>query len=136
MANSLLVVMNDPGDVVRGTLTVSANLYNAPIAYTLAVQYSVAGANSWTTLCQGLVTTSQTCTWNTTAKAFTSGESYDFRAVATAGATVVTSAVVADVLVDNTAPTVSMADPGSPLRGTVTLAASAADADGQVRMNG
>lgn len=53
---------------------------------------------------------------------------YDLRAVATSGTTSYTSALVEDVLVDNLAPTVTMQDPGSPLSGTVTLAATASDA--------
>jgi hypothetical protein len=43
-----------------------------------------------------------------------------------------TSAVVADVMIDNVAPTVTMTDPGTPLRGMTTFAATATDADSGV----
>jgi hypothetical protein len=54
-------------------------------------------------------------------------QKYDLRAVATASGTVQVSAVVANVLVDNSAPTITLQDPGSPLRGTVTFTTAAAD---------
>ncbi|HET7736857.1 MAG TPA: Ig-like domain-containing protein [Nocardioidaceae bacterium] len=124
VANNVLVVLTSPGDVVKGSVPLSAAVYNPGIAvYTVTMQYAVAGSGTWRTACTALLAP-YTCTWSTSAL---SNVEYDLRAVATAGATTYTSAVVPDVLVDNAAPTVTMTDPGTPLRGTVTLAGTAAD---------
>ncbi|WP_374970614.1 Ig-like domain-containing protein [Terrabacter sp. BE26] len=132
VANNLLVVLGDPGDLVRGTVPLTATLYNAgTVTYSVAIQYAVSGANTWKTLCT-TTTSPYACSWNTTGTGYTQGESYDLRAVATAGSATSTSALVSGVLVDNVAPTVTMQDPGTPLRGTVTLAATASDADSGV----
>lgn len=132
VANNLLVVLAHPGDVVRGSVPLTATLYNAGLVpYTVTLQYAVAGTTTWKTLCTVLIAP-YACSWNTAGSGFAQGESYDLRAVATNGLTSTTSAVVADVLIDNTAPTVTMLDPGTPLRGTATFAATAADADAGV----
>jgi len=132
VANNLLVVLGDPGDLVRGTVPLTATLYNAgTVSYSVAIQYAVSGTTTWKTLCT-TTTAPYACSWNTTGTAFTQGESYDLRAVASAGSTSSTSATVSGVIVDNVAPTVTVQDPGSPLRGTVTLAATASDAESGV----
>ncbi|MGO4255704.1 Ig-like domain-containing protein [Marmoricola sp. RAF53] len=132
VANNLLVVLGDPGDVVRGNVGLTATLYNAGILpYTVAIQYAVSGTTTWKNVCTNLLAP-YTCTWNTAGSAFTQGESYDLRAVATLGTSSTTSALVSDVLVDNIAPSVTMTDPGTPLRGTVTFAATATDAESGV----
>jgi hypothetical protein len=129
VANNLLVQLSDPGDVVKGTVGLSATLYNAgTVSYSVAIQYAPTGTTTWKTLCT-MASAPYTCTWNTAGSGFTQGASYDLRAVATAGSSSTTSATVVDVLVDNAAPTTTMQDPGSPLRGTVTLAAAASDAE-------
>src|SRR5581483_280050 len=81
-------------------------------------QYSPAGAGTWTTT---------GASWNTT---LLSDGLYDLRAVATDVAGNSASSTVTNVRVDNTAPTVSVTDPGANLRGTVTLASTAADTGG------
>lgn len=132
VANNLLVVLADPGDVVRGTVNLTANLYNSGLLpYAVSIQYAVAGTTTWKTLCTTLIPP-YTCSWNTSAAGFVQGETYDLRAFATIGINTTTSAVVDDVTIDNVAPTVTMTDPGSPLRGTATFAATAADADSGV----
>jgi len=129
VANSLLVVLSSPGDVVRGTVSLPTTLYSAgTTTYTVRVEYAPAGASNWKTICANL-SSPFACSWNTTTLA--NGE-YDLRSVATAGSTTTTSAIVDGLLVDNTAPTVSMVDPGTPLAGVVTLAATASDADSGV----
>ena len=129
VANSLLVVLSSPGDVVRGTVSLPTTLYSAgTTTYTVRVEYAPAGASNWKTICANL-SSPFACSWNTTPLA--NGE-YDLRSVATAGSTTTTSAIVDGLLVDNTAPTVSMVDPGTPLAGVVTLAATASDADSGV----
>jgi hypothetical protein len=125
VANSVLVVLGDPGDVVRGTVQLSSTVHNGGILpWLVTVQYAPAGTTTWKTLCSGL-SAPFTCNWSTTGFA---SDYYDLRTVATSGLTTVHSAVIDDVLVDNTAPTVTMTDPGTPLRGTVTFAAVADDA--------
>ena len=127
VANSLLVQLSDPGDIVKGSVPLTATLYNAGLVpYAVTIQYALAGSGSWKTICTAAIAP-YTCSWGTTG--LTQGASYDLRAVATAGTSSVSSALVTDVMVDNVAPTTTMADPGSPLRGTVTLGATAADAD-------
>jgi hypothetical protein len=90
-------------------------------------QYAPAGTTTWTDACAA-TTSPYSCTWSTTA--LTDGL-YDLRALATDNAGNATaSATVSSRRVDNVAPTVSLTDPGSPLRGTVTVAATAADGGG------
>jgi hypothetical protein len=127
VANNLLVVLGDPGDVVRGSVPLSATLYNGgTTSYKVNVEYTLSGGTSWKSVtgCTGLASP-YTCTWASTGFA---NDSYDLRAVAVAGGTTTYSATVPDVLVDNIAPTVTMSDPGSPLAGTRTFATTAADA--------
>jgi signal peptidase I len=123
VANSFAVVLNDPGEVQRGTVTLSAGLSNpGTTPYTVRVEYSLSGTNKWNPLCQNLAAP-YNCTWATGTFA---NDYYDLRAVATAG-TPTYSEILADVLVDNLAPTATMNDPGTPLRGVVTFAAEAGD---------
>ncbi|GAA3536352.1 hypothetical protein AFL01nite_08800 [Aeromicrobium flavum] len=125
VANKLLVVMNDPGDVVRGTVPLSASVFGAgTLSHTVRLQYRVNGStNAWTNACSGLVSP-YTCSWNTG----TMAGDYELRAQLVAGTSVYGSEVVPDVTVDNVAPSVTMTDPGSPLSGTRTFAAAATDA--------
>ncbi|KAA1416860.1 signal peptidase I [Nocardioides humilatus] len=130
VANNLLVVLSDPGDIVKGSVNLTTTIYNAGLSVPIVkVEYAVTGTTTWKNLCTTLVIAPYTCVWNTAGAAFTQGESYDLRATATIGTTNTTSAVVTDVLIDNVAPTVTMTDPGTPLRGTATFAATATDAD-------
>jgi hypothetical protein len=125
VANNLLVVLDDPGAILRGSAPLSAHVYNSGLlSLTLRIEYSAAGADVWKTACTGLGT-ALSCSWATTG---VTSQDYDLRAVAVVGTSTYTSAVWTDVTVDNVAPTVTMTDPGTPLRGTVTLAATAADA--------
>lgn len=123
IANSAVITLADPGDIVRGPVTLQAAI-PAGSSWTVRFERAPIGTTSWTTICSG-VTSPYTCAWNT---ASTANGRYDLRAVATSGASTLTSAVVPDTLVDNLAPTVTLADPGTPLRGTVTLSAAASDA--------
>jgi hypothetical protein len=90
-------------------------------------QYAPAGTTAWTDACTD-ATAPYSCSWATTGAA---DALYDMRALATdrAGNTTA-SATAASRRVDNSGPTVSVTDPGSPLRGSVTVAASASDPAG------
>lgn len=130
VANNVVVVLADPGDIVRGNVATSATVYNGgALPWVVTIQYVVSGGTAWKTLCSGL-SAPFGCTWTTASFA---NDGYDLRAVATSGTTTVTSAVISDVLVDNLAPAVTMTDPGSPLSGSVTFAASATDAGSGVQ---
>lgn len=134
VSNSFGITLTDPGEVLRGTITLNSTLQNANILalYNVRFEYSVAEANKWTTIpgCLSLLG-SASCTKSWATSGIPSG-TYDLRAVATPvlnPSNVAYSAVITDVIIDNTAPTVSMIDPGTPLRGTTTLAANATDSD-------
>ncbi|MFE7631624.1 Ig-like domain-containing protein [Kocuria sp. NPDC057446] len=130
VANSSTVFLADPGDVLRGSAQLTATvLHSGTAAPAVRFEYfaiGVAGAK-WTTACTAQ-TGQYSCSWSTTT--VSSGD-YDLRAVAVSGTgnstTTSYSATRADVLVDNTAPAVTMTDPGSPLSGTRTFAATATD---------
>lgn len=125
VANTFAVVLADPGEIQRGTVSLSTSVFNPPgVISAVRVEYSVAGANKWNTLCTTLIPP-YNCSWAT--GVFTNGE-YDIRAVAVSGTTSTYSETLTDVLVDNAAPTASMVDPGTPLSGTRTFTATAADA--------
>ena len=82
---------------------------------------------AWTNLCTQ-ATSPISCAWNTTSLA---DGLWDLRTVATdvAGNQTI-SAPVFNRRVDNTAPTVSLTDPGTPMKGTITLASTTGDGAG------
>ena len=122
VANSVFPVLDVP-DVVRGTVVMPVVVHNPPGLYGTTVEYAPAGSSSWTAICTTYFDPSSECSWNTTQ--VPSG-SYDVRIrVASFNGTFYST--VHRMIVDNTAPTVTMTDPGTPLRGTVTLAATADD---------
>lgn len=125
VANALTVVLARPGDILRGTVSTTTTVSNAAtVTPSVRVEYAPAGTTSWTTFCT-VAAAPYTCSASTTSLA---NRAYDFRSVAVAGSATYPSAVVANVLVDNLAPTVTMTDPGTPLKGTKTFSATAADA--------
>jgi len=129
VANNVLVVLASPGDAVRGTVALVTSVYNAPTPNTVTVEYAPAGTTNWKAICTSL-TSPYTCSWNTGAP-LAAGD-YDLRSVLTAGKTTTVSASVEAVTVDNAAPVVTMADPGTPLSGTRTFTATATDAESGV----
>jgi hypothetical protein len=123
VANSLTVVLSSPGDAVRGTQTLTSTVSNAGgLTPSVRVEYAAVGSSTWTTICTDSASP-YTCSWATAALA---NGTYDLRSVATVGGATYTSATVRTI-VDNLAPTVTMTNPGSPLTGTKTFAATAAD---------
>jgi signal peptidase I len=118
------VSLASPGAAVHGTVPLTAALSNTgAIAYSVRMEYTRHGTTAWTAICTDS-SAPYTCDWLTAG--FANG-GYDLRAVAVSATTTLTSAVVANTLVDNLAPSVAMQDPGSPLGGTVTFAATATD---------
>ncbi|HET6624969.1 MAG TPA: Ig-like domain-containing protein [Nocardioidaceae bacterium] len=125
--NTAVVVLGHPGALVKASVPLSARVSDAgPRPASLGIEYRLAGGlGPWTRAggCASSGATVLDCTWDTTT---VGSDYYDLRAIAVIGSTTYTDTVT-DVLVDNVAPAVSMTDPGSPLRGTVTVAATAVD---------
>jgi hypothetical protein len=102
----------------RATVSLSTGLFNSPgLMSAVRVEYSVAGANKWDTLCVDLIAP-YNCSWAT---GFVANGEYDLRAVAVSGFSSTYSETVTDVLVDNAAPTASMVDPALRTRGGSVL---------------
>ena len=120
------VSLTNPGTPLRGTVALTATASDAiGTVAGVRIQRSPAGAATWTDICTDS-TSPFGCSWDTTAAA---DGSYDLRAIATDNSgNATTSALVTARIVDNNAPTVSLTDPGSYVRGTFTLPASATDA--------
>ncbi|MCR4514316.1 Ig-like domain-containing protein [Aeromicrobium sp. 50.2.37] len=124
VANTFAVVLAPLGEVLTGTETASMTVYNAGLTFgSVRLEYAPAGTTRWATACSAflLINTATTCQWSTTS---VPDGAYDLRATYSGSA----STVQTDVLVDNTKPAVSMTDPGTPLSGTRTFAATATDA--------
>lgn len=129
VANFFTVVLADPGETARGTINLSTTLSSpGTIPYTVRVEYSLADTNNWKPICQK-ITAPYNCAWNTTSIA---DKDYDLRAVAVSGTSTTYSDIVTDVLVDNTAPLVSLKDPGVTIRGITSFEATASDASSGV----
>lgn len=121
--------MNDPGTPLSGTVAFvgSATDAGSGIA-TLRFQYAPAGTSTWTDACVDNTAPYTGCNWDSSTIA---DAVYDMRALSTdAAGNTLASATRANRRVDNFAPTASLTDPGSPLRATVNLAATATDGGG------
>lgn len=124
VANSLTVVLERPGDYLKGTLAMKSTVTGATgLNPSVRVDYQLAGTSTWTALCTSS-SAPYTCSPSTTLPNGT----YSFRSVATVGSATATSATVANVVIDNLAPAVTMTDPGTGLKGTKTFASTATDA--------
>jgi chitinase len=118
--------LTNPGSPLTGTVALSGTAADAGSGVaSVRVDYAPAGTTTWQTACTD-ATAPYSCSW-ATAGVVADGL-YDLRAVAIdlAGNTLA-SATVTSRRVDNTAPTVSLTNPASPLRGTVSLGATASD---------
>jgi Bacterial Ig domain len=126
-AFNLSATMTDPGAYLHATATLGATASDGEDGSSISsvkIQRSPAGAGTWTDVCTD-PTSPYSCSFDTT---LVGDGLYDLRAIATnnAGGTA-TSTVVTNRRVDNTAPTAALTDPGTPLRGTVTLDATGTD---------
>lgn len=123
-ALSKILVLDDVAGHVRGTVPLTATLdESSGRSFSVRFEYAPAGTTTWRTICTDS-TAPYSCSWATSGIA---SAGYDLRAVAASGSTTYTSALVEDVTVDNVGPATTMQDPGSPLRGTITTTATAAD---------
>ena len=118
------VAVTAPASPLRGTvtLTVAADDADSGIA-AVTLQRSAAGAGVFTTICT-TASSPYSCPLVTTAGATPDG-SYDLRAIATDAAGNTASSAIVTRQVDNSQPSVSLADPGAFLRATVALQANA-----------
>lgn len=115
------VSVEDPGQYLRGTVTLTSNANSTSGVTQVTIQRSPAGANAWTTVCSD-TTAPYSCSLNTTTLA---DGAYDFRAQMVNGLLqTTTSAVVAGRIVDN-----------APLRGFDVQALDAAGTLGRMQTN-
>ncbi|HWB57305.1 MAG TPA: Ig-like domain-containing protein [Gaiellaceae bacterium] len=115
----------DPGQYLRGTVALSASPSDTGVGVQgVDFQVSPADAGSWSSVDVD-TTAPYGAVWDTTLVA---DGLYDLRAVVTDNAGNSTaSAVVEDRMVDNTAPSATMNDPGAYLRATVGLTSNVGD---------
>jgi hypothetical protein len=115
-----------PASPMQGTVAFSGTGSDGGSGVTsLKVQRSPTGQGAWTDVCSS-ATASLSCSYDTTT---IPDGAYDFRMFATdAAGNTGASTVATNRMIDNTAPTVTLTDPGPWIHGTVTLGATAADA--------
>jgi chitinase len=122
--NTVAVTLTDPGTPLRSTVMLNAVATSDRGISSVVFQTSPAGANTWTTACSDNLTP-YGCSWDTTGVA---DGLRDVRAVATDSAGYTQTATVANRRVDNTAPSATTTDPGTPLTGTVSVTGVGSDA--------
>ena len=121
--NTVAVVLTNPGTPLRGSVPLTATAASDRGITSVVFSTAPAGTGTWTVACTKTVVP-YTCTFDTTAVV---DGLRDVRAVATDSAGYSRTSTVTNRRVDNTAPTATTTDPGSPLTGSVTVAGSAAD---------
>ncbi|MGA8846524.1 MAG: Ig-like domain-containing protein, partial [Nocardioides sp.] len=127
VANAAEVVLTDLPGNVRGTIALSATVSGAGSrTISSAFQFRLSGTPGWTTItgCSALTGTAPTCSWSTTALS----DVYDVRVLSVlgSGTTTAVNDQQLDVVVDNTAPTVTITAP-SPMAGTVQVTSAPLD---------
>ena len=121
--------LSDPGSFLRAVLALTLTASDAHSGVeSVAVQWTAAGGSTWTTGCVDTTAPFEVCAWDTTSAP---DGLVDVRTLITdvAGNTLATSVMVGR-RIDNTLPTADLADPGSPLSGSLTLTGSADDVGG------
>ena len=120
--------VTDPGTPFGGSKAIAGTAADAGSGIaSWTLQYRTSPAGAWTDACSD-TSAAYSCNWVTTGVA---DGLYDLRAIARDGAGNQTiSATVASRRVDNTLPAVALANPGTPITGTVNLTATATDAVG------
>ncbi len=121
--NTVAVTLTDPGTPLRGVVMLNAVATSSRGMGSVTFQTSPAGANTWTTACTAS-TSPYSCSWDTST--VTDGLR-DVRAVATDSAGYTKTDTITNRRVDNTAPTPTTTDPGTPLTGTISVSGSAVD---------
>jgi hypothetical protein len=117
--------LTDPGTMTATTALAGTAADAGSGVASWTVEYRPSGGTTWTTACADTVSPWAGCSWDTTAVA---DGLYDLRAVtADLAGNATTSTVITGRRVDNGGPTVTLADPGAYVRGTVALSATATD---------
>jgi chitinase len=117
----------DPGSPLTGTVTVAGTAADAGSGLATVAHEYRSTTGSWTQFCTQ-ATSPISCGWNTTSLA---DGLYDLRTVATdAAGNQTISSPVSNRRVDNTAPAVTISDPGAALKGTITLDSASGDGNG------
>jgi hypothetical protein len=125
--NTVAVTVTDPGAALSGTVTLQSTATSERGIASVRYQSAPAGTGTWSDACTA-TTAPFSCDWNSAGVA---DGMRDLRAIAVDQAGYQqTSATVASRRVDNTAPTVTLNDPGTYLTGTKTLTASGSDGNG------
>ena len=118
--------LTDPGSPFGGTKNLAGTASDANSGIALVrIQYAPANTTNWSTACTD-TTSPYSCDWDTTSVA---DGLYDMRLQAEdVAGNIRNSGNRNDRRVDNSGPVTSLTDPGSPLRGTITLNATGTDA--------
>jgi hypothetical protein len=122
--------LTNPGASLQGSVALSGTATEAASGsgvQSWTAQYRLTGTTTWLDACSD-TTSTYSCAWATTGVA---DGVYELRALATdvAGNQRAATALT-NKRVDNVVPAVALTDPGSPVTGTVTLNATAADGGG------
>jgi hypothetical protein len=122
------VTLVDPGSPLQGSLSLSGTAADAGSGIaSWTVQYQPAGGGGWSDACADTAGP-YGCTWDSTGVA---DGLYDLRAVgADLAGNTRASSVLTNRRVDNNGPTTTFTNPGSPVRGSLTLTATATDPAG------
>jgi hypothetical protein len=119
--------LTDPGTPLSGSITLTATATDAGSGVAnVRFEAAPAGTSSWTALCTA-AGSPYTCALNTAALA---DGLYDLHAIATDAAGNTVTSTVTGRRIDNNGPTVALTDPGSPVRNTTSIAATASDPAG------
>ena len=124
--NTVAVSLTDPGTTLVGTVALTATASSDRGIASVKLEAAPAGTTDWVTICTD-TGTPYGCSWNTTLVA---DSTYDLRATATDTAGYARTALRSGRTVDNNTLTVSLANPGADVSGTVALTATAANAVG------
>jgi chitinase len=127
--NTVAVTLSPVGATLTGTVALSATASSDRGIASVKFQAAPAGTTDWADLCTD-TTSTYDCSWNTTALA---DGSYDVRALATDSAGYTKTSTITGRTLDNYTLTVSLANPGANISGTVTLTATATGAAGALQ---
>jgi hypothetical protein len=120
------VALTNSGTPVQKGITLTATATNCSGTTTVTFQYAPTGTNNWTTACnnKSSATTTFTCAWSP------NDGTYDLQAIATDGGLSTTSTKITGILVDGTAPSVTITSPANSatVSGSVAVTATVTDA--------
>jgi hypothetical protein len=120
------VSLTNPGTPVKKGITLAATATNCSGSTKVTFQYAPTGTTTWTTACNNVssATTGFTCSWSP------NDGIYDLQAIATDGGLSTTSAKITGILVDGTAPSITITSPANSatVSGSVPVTATVTDA--------